>query len=1632
MAKLVGRRPVEIKLSDQSEGGVPVFNNNTRLWSIVSRYSLASGSAFISGSQTFIGDQTISGSLTVYQGITGSLFGTASYASNTWVVGGNGFSDGTADRVLGTLSNHHLSIYANNSRVATFTNSGSLFIAPYLPNNLNDEKFLIDAGTTTSHDLIRALSDINSYSQINIQNFNSGSSASSDVIATANNGSEIGQYIDMGINSSTFSGSIGAANDAYLYSTGNDLHIGNASNSPIQFFAGGTDTDTNRKLQLNPNNLHQMTGSLDVSGSIVARSFTGSLQGTASYAAQALSSSYWSGSIINAATASYVLQAQSASYWSGSILNATSASFAETASSADNFLVRGTLTAQTIVAQTITSSTEFITGSTKNGSLLSNTHQFTGSVSITGSLGINGVDYTTISGSASTRLTALETFSGSYSTGSFTGSFIGRVTGSFSGSLHNLQNTVLGKIPFFSSSQVLADSVIRQLDNGTGSYSIAINQDDITTAAPEALYVYQPSSASYNVISGKGNLNNYLQLNIQNTNTGENASSDVVATANNGNESINFINMGINSEGFTGSIGNENDAYLYSTGNHLHIGNTSPNQPLGLFVGGEEVEVNRKLVLRPNNQHEVTGSLNVSGSIVAHSFTGSLQGTASWASNAVNATSASYALTASLATNANTASYVLNAISASYAATASNAPSYLPLAGGTMTGDIYAAGRSFTFQDLLLGAGTTFGKITTDGSKYISVMPTYNVESARFWPNGNVTIQDAGTYVDNGFRLDVSGSGRFTSGLTITGSFAVSGSTIQVGNNTLLGNTTLSGSIVISGSVGAKADLNLGGVLRLDPGTDPGSVNLTASFLFTSASNTLTGYDLYYRQNDNLVKFKWLEGGISTGLLYGGVITYSGSTIFVSKGSGIINNLNASTGSEISPIFNYVTWNDFTGSATYLTASQNTFIYVDDTGVVRQQPEYFNPDQFKEALPLGRVTHANYTSITGAGSNVQTSYDGDAQQNEFIRIFGPIKESGLLLSAQTGSMRLSIGAGQAYNLGGFYPQDPNHPSHYISSGFATASIARAYRSGSAIRLDNNNGAFYTTVDSTNWDDGTGVLNSMSSGDWQIQRVFVNPVTGRTVVYYGQAVYSTLLNALQYLSTDPFEEGEFTAKSLVFVGYLVVKGNTTNLADTGNNAIIQSGIFRGTQGSSGGAIISTTLDSLSDVNISTPSNGQALIYSSGNWVNGNPISASFALTASYISGSGGGVGFPFSGSAVITGSFLVSSSFVDFTKATYVTGSFTGSLNGNATSASYASYAAYAGNSPGLTVAFTQSVAATTWSFTHNLNTRNPLLQVYDSTYHQIVPLEIIGSDPNQATIYFDAAESGFAIASNGGTLTVNGSTARLDQTSTAVTWSFQHNLATRYPNFIVYDSTDNVVIPAGIHAISDMEAEIYFSFPSTGVAIANFSGISGSINTASSSYAQTSSYAVSASNATSASYWSGSILNATSASYAFNAVTASYLLGQSPTSSYALTASYVTTAQTASYVLNAVSSSYAATSSYGNDFIVGNTLTIDQSLTDYHTVPSSIVGSNNMFNLATGSYSSAFFKYTVANGANARTGEVMAVWNGGAIQFTDNSTVDIGDTSTVIAEAAIAASSIQFNITTATSGWKLKSLGTFM
>jgi hypothetical protein len=83
----------------------------------------------------------------------------------------------------------------------------------------------------------------NSYSQINTRNASNGASASSDIIATADTGTDTTNYIDLGINNSAYSvvgWTVNGALDGYLYTSDTNLSIGAASNKYVSIFTGGT------------------------------------------------------------------------------------------------------------------------------------------------------------------------------------------------------------------------------------------------------------------------------------------------------------------------------------------------------------------------------------------------------------------------------------------------------------------------------------------------------------------------------------------------------------------------------------------------------------------------------------------------------------------------------------------------------------------------------------------------------------------------------------------------------------------------------------------------------------------------------------------------------------------------------------------------------------------------------------------------------------------------------------------------------------------------------------------------------------------------------------------------------------------------------------------------------------------------------------------------------------------------------------------------------------------------------------------------------------------------------------------------------------------------------------------------
>lgn len=141
--------------------------------------------------------------------------------------------------------------YANNGSLtvtgaATFNSTADFSDVTTVTSATNSPLTINNGGTAApfANSVASFFGNINSYSQINHENLNSGSSASTDFIATADNGTDTTNYVDFGINSSTYSVptfTITGPNEGYIYSQSTNFAIGTGTAGAfVKFFQGGT------------------------------------------------------------------------------------------------------------------------------------------------------------------------------------------------------------------------------------------------------------------------------------------------------------------------------------------------------------------------------------------------------------------------------------------------------------------------------------------------------------------------------------------------------------------------------------------------------------------------------------------------------------------------------------------------------------------------------------------------------------------------------------------------------------------------------------------------------------------------------------------------------------------------------------------------------------------------------------------------------------------------------------------------------------------------------------------------------------------------------------------------------------------------------------------------------------------------------------------------------------------------------------------------------------------------------------------------------------------------------------------------------------------------------------------------
>jgi hypothetical protein len=396
-------------------------------------------------------NSTVTGSLNVTNGITGSLFGTSSWAVSASNAISAAWAPGGAAAIAGGATNY-AAVWASTTTLTT----GSIFVT----------QSNVGIGT-----LVPA-AKLQVSGTVNVVNFRGSGSLTTQSIFTVDGAAGRLFSVNDSLSGSLFSVNTIAGLPIIEAFSDNTVRIGQYGQRAL--FVSQSRVGINKETLLNAN--------LDISGSaIITGSFT-----VISGSSREFQVTNIGVNIGNAITDIHTLTGSF--NVSGSITTT------------------GTITATTLVVQTITSSISWITGSTEFGSIISNTHEFTGSVNITGSLTSNG--NTTITGSltvsSGSSIDFQVTDTGTKIGANLTDTHI--MTGSLS-TTGSITGTSIIKSGGTSTQVLMADGSVKSNPTGsvvaTSQTTLSTIYTDLATAGPTVTVTIRASGAAIVILTAR-------------------------------------------------------------------------------------------------------------------------------------------------------------------------------------------------------------------------------------------------------------------------------------------------------------------------------------------------------------------------------------------------------------------------------------------------------------------------------------------------------------------------------------------------------------------------------------------------------------------------------------------------------------------------------------------------------------------------------------------------------------------------------------------------------------------------------------------------------------------------------------------------------------------------------------------------------------------------------------------------------------------------------------------------------------------------------------------------------------------------------------------------------------------------
>ena len=616
-------------------------------------FATTSSNTFI-GNQIVTGSVIVTGSTTSTLGFTGSLLGTASTAS--YVQTAQTASYVLTAQTASYVTTAQTASYVQTAQTASYVLQSVSASNASLLDGLDSTIF-----ATTGSNTFKSNQTITGSVTITGSLITSGSSIATlgytgSLLGTASTASYVqtAQTASYVLTAQTASYVITSLTASYVLTSSyaNNADLLDGLNSTVFATTGSNTFNGNQTITGSTT----ITGSQIISGSSVSTlGYTGSLLGTAStasYVLQAVSSSFTT-LAQTANTASYVITAQTASY----VLTAQTASYVTTAQTA-SYVLQAVSASNAALLDGLDSTVFATTGS----NTFKSNQIITGSVNVTGSLIVIGsISGSSITGSllgtattasyvqtAQTASYVLQSVSSSFTTLAQTANtasyVLQAISASYASIASNIQGGATNYIPLWNSSTSLSSSVMYQNGSNVG----------IGTISPNALLDIT-SPVDGGAIRISSNQNN----NIHNA---------AIAFG-----SLEFYSADVDGPGpgVRGSVKLMPPSSASVEGAHLTF-----NVSNAVSLNYEAVRITNLGNVGIGTTNPISGTLQVNGNVYADSYTGSLLGTAS---NATQASTASYALQAvsssftTLAQTANTASYVVTAQTASYVQTAQTA-----------------------------------------------------------------------------------------------------------------------------------------------------------------------------------------------------------------------------------------------------------------------------------------------------------------------------------------------------------------------------------------------------------------------------------------------------------------------------------------------------------------------------------------------------------------------------------------------------------------------------------------------------------------------------------------------------------------------------------------------------------------------------------------------------------------------------------------------------------------------------------------------------------------------------------------------------------------------------------------------